>query len=446
MERRSLTRREFIAGAVMGLAAASIGRVEAKSKKPDQTTTPEINLETAHRRQAIHAHMTERWFTPQTDCDGKSHADMLSELHKTMGEWIRIFKHLNKIEQALACTTNLQNLPPNDPAWAQASGPAAELEALYHSYWDADTFATERRQPEPIHIENADYVGFRDETHYREFFTDGQFVPKGWLQPVKKMVFTDYLLNSIIAGRISGQSVPTLDGFLHKESKRELKLSGRTAFNGRFLLQDKIDDIYHEIAHANDWDTGHYPADLKIKTYWKVVQRMQLPQQGGTSVRTRAYHHENASRYDRWRNAMEYWAEISKDYCQNKKLAPEDQAIVEAVVRSSDPDYDPKKIAPQVDTAVMHISLSQLEQLIVSETIIIKTPEQRQAFQDLWQQYKALHQTSTTYEATKKMEKYVEQMMQQFPPDAAGQFDRQRRIEGYLINYRALTTPIQPPE
>lgn len=171
MEPRGITRREALVGA-FGFAVA--GRAEARSPRAETENT----LETAERRQAIHAHMVERWFEPQPDCEGKTGEEMLSELEKTMGEWIVIFKHLNQIDDALHSTMTLQGRQPDDSVWSDPTGPAARLEQLYNKYWNADTFLAERQQPKQVVIENADFIGFEDEADYQEFFADGDLYLK----------------------------------------------------------------------------------------------------------------------------------------------------------------------------------------------------------------------------------------------------------------------------
>lgn len=256
------------------------------------------------------------------------------------------------------------------------------------------------------------------------------------------MIFEDRLLSSVFVGRIVGQSVHTPADFMHKESKRVLKFSGRTAFNDRFLLKSRIGDIYHEIAHANDWDTGHYPADLKIKTYWQVVQRMQQPDNGGTSLMTKTYHQQNTSGYERWRNAMEYWAEISSQYCQDTPLAAEDQQIVQTVIDATDPEYDPKHIAPRIEAMAITHSLKQLDALVQNESLSIMEPDKRRKFEEAWEQYKITRTTTPrdtdTYNYSRIIEQFSEVMKQQLPEHSVDRINHVFRIEDYLRSYDEL--------
>ncbi len=435
MEPRGITRREALVGA-LGLVVA--GRAEAKPPQPEDDTsieaTLEHSLETAHRRQAIHAHMVERWFEPQADCEGKTGEEMLSDLEKSMGEWIVIFKHLNQIDRALHCTLVLQDAQPDDGVWSDPSGPAATLELLYNKYWNAETFVVERQQPKQIAIENADLVGFSSQEEYQDFFADGEFVPKGWLSSIKNIQFFKKPLSSVFVGPIKGQSVHTPADFMHKESVREVKLGGFTAMNGQQLLETRLSEIYHEINHANDWDTGHYPADLKIKTYWRVVQRMQQTDNGGTSLMTKTHRQQTASGYERWRNAMEYWAEVSTQYLQNKPLAPEDTQIVEAVVRATDSDYDPAQVAPRVEVMAISHSLKHLDRLVMNTSEVIMEANKREAFEEAWAQYK-IAATSTETGVTKQLSEF---MLQQLPNRSTDKINHSFALQEYLRAYDTL--------
>lgn len=440
MESSGVTRREVIAGA-FGFAVA--GRAEARSPQ----TETENTLETAERRQVIHKQMVERWFEPQPDCEGKTGEEMLSELETTMGEWIVIFKHLNQIDDALHSTMTLQDRQPDDSVWSEPTGPAAGLEQLYNKYWNAETFAVERQQPKQVAIENADLVGFSSQEEYQEFFADGEFVPRGWLSAIKKIQLAEKSLSSIFVGPIKGQSVHTPADFMHKESQRVLRLGGFTAMNGQQLLETRLGEIYHEINHANDWDTGHYPADLKIKTYWRVVQRMQQPDNGGTSLTTETYHQPNASGYERWRNAMEYWAEISTQYFQNTPLAPEDQKIVKTVVDATDPDYDPNYIAPRIEAMAIAHTVKQLDVLVMNESIRIMEPDKRRKFEEAWAQYKTTLATTPrdadVYNQSRIVEQFCEVMKQQLPEHSEDRVNHIFRLEEYLRSYDELIAKSQ---
>lgn len=427
MESRGVTRREVIAGA-LGFAVA--GRAEAGSPHVETENT----LEASERRQAIHKQMVERWFEPQPDCEGKTGEEMLFELEKTMGEWIVIFKHLNQIDDALHSTMTLQGRQPDDSVWSDPTGPAATLERLYNKYWNAETFAVERQQPKQIAIENADVVGFTSQEEYQDFFADGKFVPKGWLHPIKKIKLSEKSLSSVFVGPIQGQSVHTPADFMHKESQRVVKLGGFTAMNGQQLLETRLGEIYHEINHANDWDTGHYPADVKIKTYWRVVQRMQQPDNGGTSLKTKTYHQQNASGYERWRNAMEYWAEISTQYCQNSPLAPEDRQIVQAVVDATDPDFDPKHIAPRIEMMALEHTIQQLDVLVMNESIGIMEPDKRRKFEEAWAQYKI----AVASDHGRVLEQFSEIMKRQLPEHSDDRINHVFKLQEYLRSYDKL--------
>lgn len=328
---RGINRREFLAGA-LGLAVTS-----------EALASSEHTAELAERRRQVFERLQRLWQEPQPDCEGKSPAVMLRDIETTLGEWAAVFKHVNHVGQVEQLMTRLGRVAETDPVWSATNGPAAQLEELHDRYWNPATFVAERQTARPLRLERPELLGFADDTAAEEFFSDGEFVPRGWLQPVQALIPVDKPMRSPFTGtrHIEGKSVHTPATLMAKAAERVIHLRAETdSIDPRYSLKEQVPFLYHEIAHANDWDTGHYPADLKIKTYWKVLQRLQTEKHSGTSLLTRVHNHERASHYERWRAGMEYWAEIATQYCANEQLADEDFAIVDAVVRTGDPSFD----------------------------------------------------------------------------------------------------------
>ncbi len=284
-----------------------------------------------------------------------------------MGAWSQVFFSQNKILDALRLVENLNAYTPDDPRWTTQHGTAEHVERLYMKYWDHAAVERLQHGLPPMAVEQPELLCFTSEAQLKDFFAEGRFFPRGWLRPtVKRIRFTKDKPISPFQSNAVGYAVPDANSFFSPEGRRNITLQGTSSYAGDHLLPAVLPKLYHEIAHANDWDTGNYPADTKIDFYWRTIQRATA------TDRDSAMNHDSflnppRNDYERWRGIMEYWADIAEKYMTNQKLADADAALVRECIAMSDQTFNPQRVYPEARTEARRITVAYLEQIVENE-------------------------------------------------------------------------------
>lgn len=124
----------------------------------------------------------------------------------------------------------------------------------------------------------------------------------------------------------SGDAAPTLITFY-----RDAREAGSRSVWG--------DVVLHEIAHANDWEGDPtFAPDERRRFRAEVVARLEAPDRFRSGYVERIDHQDERLETDR--KAKEYWSEAFSAYLRAEPMSEADEAIVQAVIRRKDPDFD----------------------------------------------------------------------------------------------------------
>lgn len=318
---RNFSRREFLAG----LGAALVMPKSAEASESHEH-------ERAALRQEQFDLLMADWSEPQERLEGHSLSELCSDLRDQFGPWFVVFAKLNELHHMQELLTHLSRLPRNHPSWSSDRGPAADFEALYDRLWSGVT-EKEKAQNEttPKLTEVPDPL--------KEMFESPDVLPQGFRAPVKEVVWHDGRLHSPFmprGGAVDGMSLPTPESFFSERKMRRIHV-GIPSYES---ADRKMEVIFHEFAHANDWDTGDYPADYKIYLYWKVTQLARERREKDTQHVNMLRPFSELSFYERWREVMECWPTMATQYFMGEELLPEERSVIASTIARIDPEFN----------------------------------------------------------------------------------------------------------
>lgn len=314
-----LNRRQFILGAAAGVLL------------PHGVEAAEVQREQVERRQQYYESVQARLQHPIEAADGKTVTELTNELKQELGPWFAVFGSLNNLRECKSLLDALAHFGPRQAVWQAQHGPAAQFEILYEQLWSPER---EQRLVAAEHTPVLHHVPAAVEP----VFAPGQCFPRGWLSSVSDVQWYERGLRSPFVRRraVDGMALPNPTAFVSERKDRTIRLGMRSSM----LPERKAGVIFHEVAHANDWDTGAYPVDFKIQLYWQTLQQCRIAyEQAEHFVTPRKF--SALSPFERWRAVMEYWADEATNYYAGQTSSPSMRQVIEQTVARTDQAFVP---------------------------------------------------------------------------------------------------------
>lgn len=372
--KRGLNRREFLFG-LAGAVIAGADTLEALGK----TSETELR-ERAEKRKAIYREMESKIQERQLE-------KKVQEIRDFVGVFAGEFLLQNDVPSLFRVMHTLSECAENDPLWSAESGAAAQLENHYETRWSQQTFDQLKQAQPEMKIEHPQRLGFASQQEAEEFFAEGRFFPTGWLRPeVRSMRWVDGFPFSPVEQGATAYALPEVRNFFVPHGRRNITYAGKTAFGDDFLLRGQLDEIYHETAHANDWNTGKYPNDFKIEWYHTMIQRVQAADRD-VNGHHEAYLRSPHSSFRNWRAVTEYWANICQKYfTDQERLLVADRGLVESVIRKSDARFDPQTNKREVTAVARRVSMRHIQEMMSREIHRTKDARVRESAMGFWKE------------------------------------------------------------